>query len=223
MRSRLAAVVVFLVVGCSQDQSQITNPSLQFDAVGGRSLVITDAPAHVTAGAAFNVTAEFRSAQGKLLPVGEKVTATFAGATFNGRADKGVVAFTGLAANSAGTYSVVITSPGAQSAAASITVTPVNVCTYTVTPSAIGFGDAGGSFGVDVTTQSACTWTPISDSSWMIVDDATQHTGNGHFNVSVATLAHSSPVRSGRIELWNPYPTVDTSVGTSVTQDHNAH
>jgi hypothetical protein len=81
-------------------------------------------------------------------------------------------------------------------------------------------GGAGGTFMVSVTAPQSCAWTPVSDSSWIHVDNGATQNGNGSFMITIDTLAHANPVRTGRVELWDPFPTTDLQIGLVINQTH---
>jgi hypothetical protein len=45
-------------------------------------------------------------------------------------------------------------------------------------------------------------------------------TGSGSFTITVAVLSHSTPNRTGKVKLWDPFPTTDLQVGLTVNQNH---
>jgi PKD repeat protein len=76
---------------------------------------------------------------------------------------------------------------------------PTSSCTYTVSPSSATFSASGGNNSFNVTTQTACNWTPTTTDSWITITSGSG-TGNGTVNYSVA--AHSSTSnRTGAITL----------------------
>jgi len=75
----------------------------------------------------------------------------------------------------------------------------VPACTYLLSPTSQTFGAAGGTEDVAVTTGDGCTWTAVSNASWIHVISGSG-TGNGLVQYSVDTNASSS-ARSGTMTI----------------------
>lgn len=73
-------------------------------------------------------------------------------------------------------------------------------CTYTLSTSALSFGAAGGPGSVSVTAASHCTWTAVSDRTWMSITSGDSGTGNGVVNVSVIPNP-SETARTGTLTI----------------------
>ncbi len=58
-------------------------------------------------------------------------------------------------------------------------------CTYSVTPSTMGFYSGGGNGSILVTTGSDCSWTATSSSSWLTVSSGASGSGDGIVSFSV--------------------------------------
>jgi hypothetical protein len=72
-------------------------------------------------------------------------------------------------------------------------------CTYSISPTSQSFNSSGGTGSVDVTTQSGCSWTAISNVSWITITSGSSGTGNGTVNYSVSTNTGSQ--RTGTITI----------------------
>jgi hypothetical protein len=64
-------------------------------------------------------------------------------------------------------------------------------CGFSISPISQSFGASEGSGTVSVTTQSGCTWTAVSNASWLIITSNGNGTGSGNLNYSV--LANPNP------------------------------
>ena len=83
--------------------------------------------------------------------------------------------------------------------------TPVR-CSYSVSPTAVTATGGGGSFTATVTTDSACTWTATSQSSFITVTSGAAGTGNGSVTFTVA--ATTSGARTGTLSIADQTVTV---------------
>jgi hypothetical protein len=83
-------------------------------------------------------------------------------------------------------------------------------CTYSVSPTSRSSAPEGGTGTVNVTTQSGCIWTAISNGSWLVVTSNSSVTGNGTVNYS-ALSSSSASMRTGTL----------TVAGQSVTITQN--
>ncbi len=68
-----------------------------------------------------------------------------------------------------------------------------NNCTYSISPTNQSFTDSGGTGSVSVTTQDNCSWTAVSNTSWMMITSNSSGTGSGLVNYSVASNISTSP------------------------------
>jgi hypothetical protein len=57
-------------------------------------------------------------------------------------------------------------------------------CIYTVSPAGQSFASEGGVGAVDVTTQTGCAWTSVSNASWLVITSNSNVAGNGTVNYS---------------------------------------
>lgn len=81
-----------------------------------------------------------------------------------------------------------------------VTVPTGPSCSYTISSSSAALGDVSGGGTVSVTTTSGCTWTAVSNASWLTVNSGANGTGNGTVTYSVtANLSTSS--RTGTITI----------------------
>jgi len=103
-------------------------------------------------------------------------------------------------------------------------------CTYSISPTSQSFGSSGGTGSVSVTTQSGCSWTAVSNASWITITSGSSGTGSGTVNYSVAANTGTSS-RTGTITiadqtftvsqdeaatlLWNGVPQSGSITGTS--------
>jgi hypothetical protein len=100
---------------------------------------------------------------------------TGASGTGNGSVTYSVQANTGSART--GTLTV---------AGQSVTISQSAPCTYGISPMSDTMDKGGGTGTVSVTTQSGCTWTAVSNASWITITSGSSGTGNGTVNFTVA-------------------------------------
>jgi hypothetical protein len=189
------------------------------------SLTILTAPAGALAGVMFSTQPqiEFLSSKGKVTPSARgEVTASLVdaggvilGGTTTVSASKGVATFSDLLIPVAGTYTVEFSSPDATPVTMSLTVDTPSGCAFggALVDAGLGIsinaagtiatvGEAGGTFTAEVTVSPAdCTWTPVSNRSWIQVQDQGVRTGNGTVTYTVDNLSHSATPRTGQITL----------------------
>jgi len=76
---------------------------------------------------------------------------------------------------------------------------PPPPCTYSINPGEAAIGAGGGTTTVAVTTQNACTWTAVSNASWITTNNPT---GNGSGTVEVTVAANTGPPsRNGTVTI----------------------
>lgn len=75
---------------------------------------------------------------------------------------------------------------------------PLN-CSYTLTPTVADFAATGGTGEVNVSTLSECSWTAVSNASWITITSTPSGTGNGVVSYTVAS--NDSFYRSGTITI----------------------
>ena len=74
-------------------------------------------------------------------------------------------------------------------------------CTYTVSPSSAAFQQAGGTGSVVVTAGAGCTWTAVSNDSWITVTGGTPGSSNGTVTYSVAPYTGRPRNRNGTMTI----------------------
>jgi hypothetical protein len=152
-------VTVSQASGCSYSATPTT---VSIGAVGG-----TGTPISVSAGSGCTWTAASN--------VGWVTILTGATGTGGGSVTYAVQPNTGAARN--GTLTV---------AGQSVTISQGAACVYNISPMNHTFEKGGGSEKVSVTTQTGCTWTAVSNDSWITVTSGSSGTGNGNVMYSVA-------------------------------------
>jgi hypothetical protein len=73
-------------------------------------------------------------------------------------------------------------------------------CAYSISPTSQSFAASGGTGSVSVTTQSGCSWTAVSNASWITITSGSSSTGSGTVNYSVAANTSTSS-RSGTMTI----------------------
>ncbi|HEX3083264.1 MAG TPA: S8 family serine peptidase, partial [Pyrinomonadaceae bacterium] len=91
-------------------------------------------------------------------------------------------------------------SPKTLTNAQSAVFTPRSSCTYSLAPTSLNFIANGASSTVNVTTQSACPWTAISNASFITITNGSSGTGNGTVSYSVAANPLTT-TRSGTMTI----------------------
>jgi hypothetical protein len=71
--------------------------------------------------------------------------------------------------------------------------------TYSIAPSTSRFDASGGSGSVTVTTQTGCTWTAVSNASWITITSG--NSGNGSGTVQYAAAANAGGTRTGTVTI----------------------
>ncbi len=78
--------------------------------------------------------------------------------------------------------------------------TSPQACTYSISPLTQSFGSSGGAGIIDISTQSGCPWSAISNSSCLTITSNSSGTGNGVINYSVLGNPSTSS-RTGNISI----------------------
>jgi hypothetical protein len=118
----------------------------------------------------------------------------------------GTVTFTVSSNSDAGTRTGTITVAGK-----TFTVTQDGTgCSYSVSPTGLSIGAAGGTGAINVSAGSNCSWTAAANASWITLTSGTSGTGNGTVNYSV-TANESSGARSGTLMIAGRSVTITQS------------
>jgi len=112
-----------------------------------------------------------------------------------------------------GTVSISGSGVATQSVAVSFTVTPN--CGYSISPTSQVFTSAGGTGRIGVLSDSACSWTAVSNAPWLTVTSGSSGSGAGSVTYSVAPNTAPSS-RTGAITVAGQTFTV-TESGTSAS------
>jgi hypothetical protein len=81
-------------------------------------------------------------------------------------------------------------------------------CTYSINPTTLSTGAAGGTAGpIAVTAAAGCTWTATTNASWLSITSGASGTGNGTVAISVA--ANIGGARTGTLTVANQTVTVN--------------
>ena len=97
----------------------------------------------------------------------------------------------------------------------------VTACAYSISPMSQSYGASGGTGSVSVTAGPGCTWTSVSNATWITITSGGSGTGNGTLNYSVA--ANTSPARTGTINIAGQTFTVNQSGGCAFTINPTSH
>ena len=90
-------------------------------------------------------------------------------------------------------------------------ITQSEGCSYTVTPSALAMGAAGGSQALTITAGAGCPWTASSNQPWITITSGAS--GNGAGSVMVSIAAANGPSRSGTLTVAGQTITVTQGQG----------
>ncbi len=131
----------------------------------------------------------------------------------NGSAN-GTVGYS-VAANTGSARSGTITIAGK-----TFTVNQASGCAYTLSVASASAVAAASTGSFTVTTTAGCTWTPVSNDSWITISAGATRSGSGTVNYSVA--ANSGPVRSGTITAAGKTFTVNQANGCVYTLSANS-
>jgi subtilisin family serine protease len=85
-------------------------------------------------------------------------------------------------------------------ASTSAAVTVVAGCQYSVSPAEIDVDAAGGRTTVAVTTPAGCTWSALSESGWITVEDGAPRSGSGTIAIDVSPNA-SAQARAAAVHV----------------------
>jgi glucose/arabinose dehydrogenase len=80
-------------------------------------------------------------------------------------------------------------------------IVPTVPCTYSVSLSSAAFQQAGDTGSVVVTADAGCTWTAVSNDSWITVTGGTRGSGNGTVTYSVAPYTGRPRNRNGTMTI----------------------
>ncbi len=89
-------------------------------------------------------------------------------------------------------------------------------CTYSISPTSQSFGSSSSSGTFNVTTQSGCTWTASTSTSWINITGGSSGTGNGTVSYTVDANSNSSQ-RTGTIQAAGKTFNITQSGATSCT------
>jgi len=200
----------YIFTGLSNGTYTVTPSKLGYG-FSPKSTTVTISGANVT-GINFTPTCPYYSICGTVTcdgQAGVTMTLTGTGSGSTTTDASGYYCFTGLCI---GTYivtpsktgytftppSIQVTISEASVIGVDFTATSVS-CTYSISPTSQSFNSSGGTGSVDVTTQSGCSWTAISNVSWITITSGSSGTGNGTVNYSVSTNTGSQ--RTGTITI----------------------
>jgi len=90
---------------------------------------------------------------------------------------------------------------GISASGAMMTATMVlGFCTYFISPTSQTFSASGGTDSASVTAQSGCSWTALSNASWITITSGSSGSGNGTVNYSVGANTGTT-LRSGTMTI----------------------
>ena len=93
-------------------------------------------------------------------------------------------------------------------------------CTYSISPTSNTFSSTGGAGGVGVTASGECSWTAVSNSSWITITSGSSGKGNGTVNYAVAANSGANQ-RVGTMTIAGKTFTV-TQSGSSSNPFHGS-
>lgn len=87
----------------------------------------------------------------------------------------------------------------------------VTACSYAVSPTGVSAASGGGNFSVAVSTGTGCTWTAVSNSSFITINAGSSGTGSGTVAFTVGTNGSSN--RTGTLTIAGQTVTVSQAGG----------
>lgn len=117
-------------------------------------------------------------------------------------------------------YSVAANAGAARSGTMTIagqtfTVNQSAVCSYSLIPTSASFSFGAGSGSVNVFAGAGCSWSAVSNDSWITINSGNSGTGNGTVNYSVS--ANTGGARNGTMTIAGQSFPVSQSAGTGCT------
>jgi hypothetical protein len=95
-------------------------------------------------------------------------------------------------------------------------------CTYSIQPSPVSFAASGGSVSVSVTTQAACSWTPVATGGFFNLNTSGVSSGSGTFS-AYANANSSASTLTGSISIaGNSVAVTQAGVACSYSLDKTA-
>jgi pseudomonalisin len=175
-------------------------PAFQLSAPSGATSITQGASGslklQVTVSGGFDSAISFSAGT---LPSG--LTATFSPATLAAPGSgSSTLTFTAAAQMTAATYNLTLKASGggiSQSVPLAVTVAPR--CAYTLNPASAQQPAAAAQYTVTVAAAAGCSWTAVSNASWIAVTGGASGSGNGQ--VSYALSANSGPTRTSSLTI----------------------
>ncbi len=91
------------------------------------------------------------------------------------------------------------------------TVNQSSGCSYVISPTSASFAAGGGNRSFTITTTAICTWTAVSNVSWITINSGGSGSGDGTISFTVA--ANTGDVRTGTITVGGQTFTVNQDGG----------
>jgi len=85
-------------------------------------------------------------------------------------------------------------------------------CTYTISPASQVFSASGGTGIVKVSSLQACSWTAISNASWLLITSNSRGSGDGSVNYSVSKNSAATPRSATLTIAGKTFTVTQTSV-----------
>jgi hypothetical protein len=121
----------------------------------------------------------------------------------NGTVSYSVSAYTGTSTPRSGTMTI---------GGRTFTVTQSGVgCSYSLYPTSASFTSSGSTQSLNVNTTSGCSWTALSNDSWITITGGSSGSGNGTVSYSVSAYTGTSTHRSGTMTIAGQTFTVTQS------------
>jgi pseudomonalisin len=212
--SGLGSVDANLLVNAWANATKPT-PAFQLSAPSGATSITQGASGSLRL--QVTVTGGFNSAialSAGTLPSG--LTATFSPATLAAPGSgSSTLTFTAAAQMTAGVYNLTLKASGggiSQTVPLAVTIAPR--CTYTLNPASAQQPAAAGKYTVTVAAAAGCSWTAVSNASWISLTGGASGSGNGQ--VSYALAANTGSPRTGSLTIGGSLFQV-TQLGSSST------
>ncbi len=117
-------------------------------------------------------------------------------------------------------YSVSANTGGARDgtltvAGQTVTIHQESECTYAINPTNASYSAAGDTGSVNVTADSGCKWTAVSNVSWITITSGDSGTGNGSVGYSISV--NTGPARDGTMTIAGQTLTIHQDGSYTVT------
>jgi subtilase family serine protease len=177
-------------------------PAPSFQVSASPASVAVKAGASATTSVTLSVSGGFNSAVAlSVSGLASGLTAAFSPATIAAGSTSSTLTLT-ASAQAAGNSTMTITAAGGGLTRTVPVVISISAasCSYAIDPTSVSLASATGTYSVKVTATVGCSWTAVSNSSWITVTAGATGSGSGTVNYSLAANT-ATTARSGAIVI----------------------